>query len=507
MGGMTAAAMLARLGNRVLVLEQHFVPGGFTQTFRRGPYSWDIGVHAVGEVTTDTPTGRLLDDLTQGRLSWASLGAVYDRFHFPEDVHVDFPDSKEAFRESLLSLEPHEGKAIDGYISRALRDANAMRAFYQARLVPPRMGGAVEQVVARRARQAIGHTTAEVLAGLSRSARLRAVLAAQWAYYGSTPSRSSWAMHASMVRHFLDGAWYPVGGAGELARTLLSTVAQAGGWTRISTPVQEIVVSNGRAVGVRLDDGETIRASRIVSAVGVGATVRRLLPEYERAAGWAHEVMSLAPGPAHASLYLGLKGDIGRAGASAANEWFYGTWDMEVSGWRVDAPDALPDAPVLYCSFPSLKDPHSDVGSDAFHTAEVITFVPWQAFQRWRGTRWMRRGAEYDELKVALTERLLMQFRDCMPALAPHVDRVELSTPLSTDFFTRAVGGSIYGLEPTPARFRCRWLRPHSPIRDLYFAGSEVGTVGVMGALNGGMLAATAVAPRKALPYLRRLGV
>jgi phytoene dehydrogenase-like protein len=77
----------------------------------------------------------------------------------------------------------------------------------------------------------------------------------------------------------------------------------------------------------------------------------------------------------------------------------------------------------------------------------------------------------------------------------------------STDFFTRAVGGSIYGLEPTPARFRCRWLRPHSPIRDLYFAGSEVGTVGVMGALNGGMLAATAVAPRKALPYLRRRGV
>src|SRR6266542_3351383 len=47
-GGMTAAAMLARLGNRVLVLEQQFVPGGFTQTLGRGPYSWHIGVHAVG---------------------------------------------------------------------------------------------------------------------------------------------------------------------------------------------------------------------------------------------------------------------------------------------------------------------------------------------------------------------------------------------------------------------------------------------------------------------------
>jgi len=73
---MTAAAMLARLGNRVLVLEQHFVPGGFTQTLGRGPYSWHIGVHAVGEVTADTPAGRFLDDLTPGRLS---VGWEFDK--------------------------------------------------------------------------------------------------------------------------------------------------------------------------------------------------------------------------------------------------------------------------------------------------------------------------------------------------------------------------------------------------------------------------------------------
>ena len=64
MGGMTAAALMAKLGKRVLVLEQHYVPGGFTHVFKRKGYTWDVGVHAVGEVTMHSVTGQLLNVLT-----------------------------------------------------------------------------------------------------------------------------------------------------------------------------------------------------------------------------------------------------------------------------------------------------------------------------------------------------------------------------------------------------------------------------------------------------------
>ena len=74
MGGMTTAATLAALGRRVLVLEQHYVPGGFTHVFNRPGYSWDVGVHAVGEVTRHSMPGRVLHHLTGGKLQWASLG-------------------------------------------------------------------------------------------------------------------------------------------------------------------------------------------------------------------------------------------------------------------------------------------------------------------------------------------------------------------------------------------------------------------------------------------------
>src|SRR5438552_17809423 len=85
-GSMTAAALLAKLGRKVLVLEQHYVPGGFTHTFTRKQYRWDVGVHAVGEVTVRSMPGRLLKALTDGRLNFVSLGPTYDEFHFPAGV-------------------------------------------------------------------------------------------------------------------------------------------------------------------------------------------------------------------------------------------------------------------------------------------------------------------------------------------------------------------------------------------------------------------------------------
>ncbi|HIN86827.1 MAG TPA: NAD(P)/FAD-dependent oxidoreductase, partial [Myxococcales bacterium] len=117
MGGMTTAAMLAKLGRRVLVLEQHYVPGGFTHTFKRKHYEWDVGVHAVGEVTEQSMTGRLLHTLTDGELKWASLGPVYDEFHYPGRFRIDFPDSPHQFRENLCSAFPDEGAAIDKYLA------------------------------------------------------------------------------------------------------------------------------------------------------------------------------------------------------------------------------------------------------------------------------------------------------------------------------------------------------------------------------------------------------
>ncbi len=508
MGGMTCAAMLAKLGQRVLVLEQHYVPGGFTHSFKRpGGYHWDVGVHAVGEVTERSLTGRLLRVLTDDRLRWASLGPVYDTFDFPDGAHIDFPDSPQRFRDNLLELFPAEQVAIDAYLHRTREVAGAMRRYYLARLLPARAGALAEGLLARPARQAFAERTGEALARITDNPRLRTVLAAQWAYHGSPPSRASFAIQALVSKHFMHGGYYPVGGSQQIALQLLQTVADHGGYTRISADVAEIVIENGVAVGVRMRDGEELRARRIVSAAGVLSTVDRLLPAAHASQDWVASIRGLAPAPAHVCLYLGFKGDIRAAGAGPANRWFYNTWDTEADAWRIEhvSEDSLPAAPVLYCSFPSLKDPLHDPGPQQRHTGEVVTFVPWDRFAGWLGSRWHKRGADYDALKQRLEASLLAQFLQKMPALRDMIDHVELSTPLTTDHFVRPTRGSIYGIEPTPERFANPHLRPRSPIPGLFLAGSDVATVGVIGAMMGGVLAATSAEPRRALALLRGL--
>ncbi len=522
MGGMTAAAMLADQGKRVLVLEQHYVPGGFTHAFKRHGWEWDVGVHVVGEVTERSMTGRLLRHLTRGKLEWTSVGDVYDQFDFPDGFSIGFEGHPDRFRHRLLDAFPDEARAIDRYFELVRESAKAMRGHFGARLFPKGVGGWMERAVHAQGKTRLERTVKDVLDELTDNERLKTVLCGQWGYYGSTPSRASWAMHALVVKHFVWGGYYPVGGAKQIARHLLQTVADAGGWTRVRADVDEILVRRGKVTGVRLTSGEVIAAPVVVSAAGVRATAERLLPKDEREKAWAQRVAQLPSGPAHVCAYLGFKGDVEQAGATSCNRWFYDTWDTEAAYWDVAHQDR---APVLYVSFPSMKDPSAfaqqtakthaegrrplgvdplhEAGPEQKHTGEVVTFVPWETFAPHRGTQWMKRPAAYRELKHKMEEGLLAQLSENLPDLAPLVEHVEVSSPLSTDHFVRPVRGSIYGLEPTVERFQCDWLRPRSPVKGLYFAGCDTGSVGVIGAMLGGMMAAAAVAPRATVGLMR----
>jgi all-trans-retinol 13,14-reductase len=427
---------------------------------------------------------------------------VYDTFDFP-DFRIDFSSDRRAFQDALQAAFPREQAAIAEYARVTREVGSAMRAYYLSRLLSPTLAPLTDRLLAGPAHRFLQKTTEATLSGFVQDERLRRVLTAQWGYYGSPPSRSSFAIHALVARHFQHGGYYPVGGSARIAVELLQTVHDAGGATRIRADVETILLKDNQAIGVRLRDGEEIFARRVVSAVGAQATVQRLLPPAAQAAPWARSIAALRQSPSHVCLYLGFRGDIKKAGAGPENRWFYETWSNQSEAWHPDRPGA--ESPVLYCSFPSLKDPQHDPGPQQLHTGEVVTFVADELTARFRDARWRRRGEEYEALKKDWSDRLLAQFFRHMPQLKPHLDWVELSTPATTETFTRAPRGAIYGLEPTPDRYANRYLRPTTKVKDLYMAGGDMASVGVMGAMVGGLLCATAIAPVTAIRHLRQV--
>jgi all-trans-retinol 13,14-reductase len=258
--------------------------------FNRPNYTCDVGVHASGEVTPHSLTGRLLEYLTDGELVWNSLGPVYDEFYYPDGFRIDFPDSPYQFRANLIEVFPDEQEAIDRYFRLVTEISSGMRGYYMARVASGLMGKVADWALARKAQKYFEKPTQETLEELTDSPKLRAVFVAQWGYYGSPPSRSCIAIQALVNKHFMHGAYYPVGGSKRIADCLLKTVADQAGWTRISTDVDSITIENGRAVGVKLSNGEEIRAPIVVSAAGIASTIKRLLPEKFMTEPWTEKL-------------------------------------------------------------------------------------------------------------------------------------------------------------------------------------------------------------------------
>ena len=497
LGGLTAASLLARHADkRVLVLERHYTAGGFTHTFHRPGYEWDVGVHYVGDVhRPHTLLRRAFDHLSDGELAWADMGEVYDTIVIGDDRY-DLVAGRERFRERMHGYFPRQATAIDRYLSELRATTHRSKRFFLEKVLPPTLGALASPALRWPARRDTRRTVREVLGAITDDPRLAGVLTGQYGDYGLPPGEASWFMHALLVQHYLNGAAYPVGGSSRIAATILPGIERAGGAVVTSAEVARILVEDGRARGVRLASGEEIRAPLVISDAGVALTFGPLLgPDAAARAGVSPTVPGAAPSFAHVSLYVGLRHDAATLGLTRANRWIYPGHDHDHNVARYVADPGAP-LPVTYLSFPSAKDPDFARRFPGRATIEVIGVAPYAWFARWEDLPWKKRGADYEALKQQLTERLLAAlYKEC-PAVAGKVDHVELSTPLTTRHFAGHPHGEIYGLAHTPARFAARQLRPHTPIAGLYLTGADICTAGIGGALMGGVLTAAAITRR-----------
>ena len=504
-GGLTTAGLLARVsGKRVLVLEKHTEPGGLTHTFRRDGASWDVGLHYVGRLNPGSQLRAYFDYLSDGELAWNRVPDAYDRFVYP-GIEFSVPSDPAEYRQKLIDTFPAEARAIRRYF-RDIRNVDRWNTLDFARnMVPQAIAPLLRGIQRVSGRTALG-TTQRYLKKRFHSPQLRALLATQWGDYGLPPGLSAFATHAMIVGHYLNGAWFPEGGSARVARTFEKGIERAGGAIRVAQDVQEILVEDGRVVGVRVLDRRSPvaqerihRAPVVISSAGAPVTFFNLLPTNgsvgQATAGLRDAIRRIGTGTSAVTVYLGLCDDPRGIGVTGGNVWVNRDFDHDDLPGQSEA--LLSGKPRnAFVSFPSVKS------GETHHTAEIISFVDADAFAAWRNTPRGNRGADYSALKQRIGNGLIDLAETAVPGLKDLIDYVEVSTPLTVEHYTSHPQGAFYGIPGTPERYRSQ-LGSVTPVKGLYLSGQDAGGCGIMGAMMGGVAAACQVLGDKGYMEIR----
>ncbi|NET48394.1 MAG: NAD(P)/FAD-dependent oxidoreductase [Merismopedia sp. SIO2A8] len=493
-GALTVASLMAQLRNkRVLILERHFIAGGFTHTFQRKGFHWDPGLHYVGQMQAGSSTRNLFDLVTNQQVQWQKMPEPFEKFVYP-GLRFDLYGDPKRFEADLIERFPAESRAIRHYF-KDIRKATAAMFLDAAR----RNNGVLFKAVAAVAKLWHGTdlslTTQEYLDQHFQDPQLKALLATQWLDYGVPPKESPFALHATIVSHYLNGGYYPVGGPGTIAKSVQKVVEAKGGQLLVSREVTEILLDGGEAAGVRVrrlkskkETFEEYYAPVVISNAGAYNTYLKLIPEsypipFRKS---LQQFVQAHPPATHVSVYIGFSGDPHQLGFKGENHWIYNTFDhgevdRQKGNWLQDG-----EPTQVYLSFPSLKDADAKK-----HTAELIAFADYDSFAPWRDQAWLHRDEGYKTLKQRIQDKLLGMIERQYPGFSDLVEYCEVSTPLTNEHFTAHPKGGMYGLPMHSERFAAEnqgWTRIKTSIPGLYMTGSDVYMLGIVGSMMGAML-------------------
>lgn len=440
-GGLICAAILARAGVRVLLVEQHYMVGGYCSTFRRGPFTFDAATHFYPLLgNPQTITGGLLQRLGC-RTRWVKMDPV-DHFHFPDGSHFSVSADFDEYLEALKGTFPHEAEAIDRFFV-IVRDAYLYGLLYYFR------GRDHERLAPYR-----DLTLHDVLQRSFTDPKLRLLLAADCAHWGSRPSRTSFVFDAMLRLSYFLGNYYPEGGSQVFADDLARIVQEAGGDILMRSMVDRIVVEGDTAVGVELWTGlgtsrrrVRVSAGHVVSNADLTHTMEQMLGVGVVGQRALDALRALRPTAPCFLVHLGLR-DTSLAEIEQASGYHWRTWDPD---------DVVFDAFKVF--IPTMYEPRLAPAGGQVVILQRIMDIGYE------------RVADWTSHKRRITADLLDRLDAVLPGVASRAVSSQSASAYTSWRFTLNRAGAMLGWEMSPDQLGEGRPPIEGPVRGLYFTG------------------------------------
>jgi len=432
-GGLVTATQLAVKGAKVLVLERYLIPGGSAGYFERAGYRFDVGASMMFGFGDRGTTNLLTRALAAVDMRLETIAdPVQIHYHLPNGLDLKVHRDYEKFLQELSNRFPHEKEGIRRFYDECWKVFNCLNAIELLSLEEPRY---LMRVFFQHPLACLGlvkylpKNAGDYARQFIRDPELLKFIDMECFCWSVVPADLTPMINAGMVfsdRHY-GGINYPKGGVGKIAQALVAGLEKHGGQIQYKARVTQIIEENGRAIGVKLASGETVRAKRIVSNATRWDTFEKLLPSENMPRAEKKWQQRYRKSPSFLSLHLGVKAEA----LPLATECHH----ILLEDWnKIESEEG-----TIFVSLPSLLDP--SLAPSGCHIIHAFT-PSW--LETWQGLS----PKDYEAQKEAAAARIIDRLEAIFPNLSAHLDYQEVGTPRTHRRFLGRDDGT-YGPIPT----------------------------------------------------------
>ncbi|MFK7939251.1 MAG: phytoene desaturase [Roseovarius sp.] len=459
LGGLSAAMRLGARGYRVTVLDRLETPGGRGSCLWQGGHRFDLG-------PTIITVPHLMQEL------WAACGRRFEddvtlkpltpfyEIRWPDGSRFEASKDHDAMRAQVQKMSPGDLKGYDTFLNDSRKryefgfeqlGRKPMNKLWDLIKVLPTFG------VLRADKSVYAHAASRV-----KDERLRMALSFHPLFIGGDPFNvtSIYTLVSHLELEY--GVHYAMGGVDAIARAMVNVISDQGGLVRQSAEVDEILIKDKRAAGVRLTGGEVLSADVVVSNADAGHTYTKLLRNQPRKR-WKDRKLKKARWSMSLFVwYFGTKGtrdkwgDVGHHTIVNGPRYKGLVQDIFLKG-------KLADDMSLYVHRPTVTDPSAaPEGDDTFYALSPVPHLDHDD-----PVQWADMAETYRQKVQAVLEDQLL------PGLGEHVTASEVFTPETFRDRYLSPNGSGFSIEPRI--FQSAWFRPHNvseEVSGLYLVGA-----------------------------------
>lgn len=468
LGGLSCAAAFARQGFKPLVLEKHYVPGGYATTFKRpGGFVFDVSLHStsVGEregVHNLIPGFPEITDV-----KFVPHHNLY-RAIFPDyDVRVPQKDLS-GYINTLVGYFPEEKEGIEAIFNDMKGVARDINKLMSAR-------GQVDMgrfpMEFPDLFRCYTKTWGQMVDARIQNPKLKGIISSLWGYYGLPPSKLAGYYYAMPTIGYLqEGGYYPVGKSQKISDAFVKFIEDRGGKVILKTEVEQILTKDHAAHGVKTKDGTEYTGKVIVSNANAYDTFRTMMKQDECLKDYLGRMDQFSVSLSSFQVFLGLKKDlVGEVGIPDTEIFYDPGYDME-AGYQAALKADMENPGFGLTLYDNLYQGYSPEGKN---TVNIIALQGYDHWKEYEADYFAGKKKEYKAEKERMAEILIDQVeKTLLPGLKKAIEIKEIGTPLTNVRYTGNYRGAIYGWDQTLDNSGPSRLGHETPIKNLYLSGA-----------------------------------